>query len=145
MLIDDRLLDELMKEAAESPRLRKNRDMRNSAMWLVWAKRIVFYSLCSCFLEHKFSWINYKFNYYYLVKIQVVMELKFEKLWISSVNSLKSNVEGYGLKNSPLISCWYEGCFFNIFWELKDLKFHWNCEFFHIIIFMILPKYSDNW
>ena len=31
MLIDDRLLDELMKEAAESPRLRMNRDMRNSA------------------------------------------------------------------------------------------------------------------
>ena len=30
MLIDDRLLDELMKEAAESPRLRMNRDMRNS-------------------------------------------------------------------------------------------------------------------
>ena len=31
MLIDDRLLDALMKEAAESPRLRMNRDMRNSA------------------------------------------------------------------------------------------------------------------
>jgi cupin fold WbuC family metalloprotein len=31
MLIDDRLLDELMKEAAESPRLRMNRDLRNSA------------------------------------------------------------------------------------------------------------------
>jgi cupin fold WbuC family metalloprotein len=31
MLIDDRLLDTLMKEAAESPRLRMNRDMRNSA------------------------------------------------------------------------------------------------------------------
>ena len=31
MLIDDRLLDELMKEAAESSRLRMNRDMRNSA------------------------------------------------------------------------------------------------------------------
>ena len=31
MLIDDKLLDELMKEAVESPRLRMNRDMRNSA------------------------------------------------------------------------------------------------------------------
>ena len=31
MLIDDRLLDALMKEAAEAPRLRMNRDMRNSA------------------------------------------------------------------------------------------------------------------
>lgn len=31
MLIDDRLLDELMKEAEVSPRLRMNRDMRNSA------------------------------------------------------------------------------------------------------------------
>ena len=31
MLIDDKLLNELMVEAAESPRLRMNRDMRNSA------------------------------------------------------------------------------------------------------------------
>ncbi len=31
MLIDDILLDEIMKEAAVSPRLRMNRDMRNSA------------------------------------------------------------------------------------------------------------------
>ena len=31
MLIDDNLLNELMVEAAESPRLRMNRDMRNSA------------------------------------------------------------------------------------------------------------------
>lgn len=30
MLIDDILLDEIMKEATESPRLRMNRDMRNS-------------------------------------------------------------------------------------------------------------------
>lgn len=30
MLIDDKLLDQLMTEAAESPRLRMNRDMRNS-------------------------------------------------------------------------------------------------------------------
>lgn len=30
MLIDDKLLNELMVEAAESPRLRMNRDMRNS-------------------------------------------------------------------------------------------------------------------
>ena len=31
MLIDDNLLNALQKEAAESPRLRMNRDMRNSA------------------------------------------------------------------------------------------------------------------
>ena len=31
MLIGDKLLNELMVEAAESPRLRMNRDMRNSA------------------------------------------------------------------------------------------------------------------
>ena len=31
MLIDDKLLNALMVEAAESPRLRMNRDMRNSA------------------------------------------------------------------------------------------------------------------